>query len=114
VKWTRLLSGCQKQIGGAHSVNPVNALRKRAPLPASNGTPNKKHDDGPNGRTNKTGTLACAIPAESLSQEARDECSHDAQDCGQDKTTRLVITGGDELRIVQRIPMPNLLQIQPT
>jgi|GEM_PF-2332278 hypothetical protein len=34
--------------------------------PPGNGTPNKKHDDGPNGRANQTSPLACAIPAESL------------------------------------------------
>ena len=78
--------------------NPVNILRKCAPLPASNGAPYKNHDDCPNGLNNKTSTLSCAIPAESLSQEARDECSHDAKDCGQDKTTGLVVTGSDELR----------------
>ena len=69
----------------------VSVLGKGAPLPASNGAPNKKHDDRPNGRTNKTSTLSCAIPAESLPQKACDECSHDAQNCGQDETTRLVI-----------------------
>ena len=34
---------------------------------AGDSAPNKKHYDGSNGRANKTGTLSCAIPAESLS-----------------------------------------------
>ena len=42
-------------------------LGKRAPAPASNGTPNQKHDDGPNGRANQTSALTRVIPAKSLS-----------------------------------------------
>jgi hypothetical protein len=52
---------------GGPLVLAVSGLVKGAPLSASNRTPNKKHDDCPNGRANQTGPLACAIPAESLS-----------------------------------------------
>jgi hypothetical protein len=37
-------------------------LRNAAP-PGSNSSPNKKHNDCPDARTNKTSTFACAIPA---------------------------------------------------
>ena len=59
-------AGPRSQSGGP-LVLAVSGLGKGAPLSASNRTPNKKHDDCPNGRANQTGPLACAIPAESLS-----------------------------------------------
>ena len=71
---------------------------KGAALAASNGSPNKKHDDRPHGRTNEASTLACFIPAESLAQIGRDECANNTQNCGQDKSARLIVTWSDELR----------------
>jgi hypothetical protein len=52
---------------GPSQEGPVIGLGKGAPPPACDGTPNQKHDDGPNGRANQTRPLARVIPAESLS-----------------------------------------------
>ena len=41
---------------------------------------------------------ACLIPAESLAHVGGDKCANNAQNCGQDKPTRLIITRSDELR----------------
>jgi hypothetical protein len=77
---------------------PPSLLGKGAALPASNSSPNKKHDDRPKGRTNEASTLSCFIPAKSLAQIGGDECANNAQNCGQDKPARLIVTGSDELR----------------
>ena len=57
------------------------SLGKGAALPASDSSPNQKHDDRPNGRTDETSTLACLIPAESLAQIRGDECANNPQNC---------------------------------
>ena len=77
---------------------PPSLLGKGAALPASNSSPNKKHDDRTNGRTNEARTLAGFIPAESLTQGGGEEGANDAQKCGQDKAARLIATGSDQLR----------------
>ena len=94
------------KLVGAETFQPVAAtyrpslidLGKGTPLPTSNSSPNKKHYDRPSGRTNEASTLACFIPAESLAQVGCDKCANNAQNCGEDKPTRLIITGSDELR----------------
>jgi hypothetical protein len=41
----------------------------------------------------KTSTLASAIPAESLSEVGRDECSHNPKNCGGDETGTVTLIG---------------------
>lgn len=53
----------------------------------------------------KPAPLACFIPAERLAQIGRDKGANDAQNCGQDKSARLIVTGSDELRQRTMPPM---------
>ena len=57
-------------------------LGERGCAPTHNGTPNEKHNDGPDSRADETSPFTGVIPAKSLAEVSGDECSDDAKQCG--------------------------------
>src|SRR5678815_2944274 len=65
--------------------------------PLGDQSPDKENDNGADDSADEPGTLAGRIPSKRLPEIARNECSHDAEDCRQHETRGLVAARHDEL-----------------
>ena len=76
----------------------VHPLDGRFLRPTGNETPGRQNHDGPDRRSDQTGSFVWPIPSKALPKEGRYESSDDAEDCREDKSRRLIPSRHKEFR----------------